>query len=791
MLPHILDRKTRMKVDMITPGTLLEEDHVYVMPPNVYLGLDNNAFTLSPRGRSEDGYHAIDQFLSAVAPIYQNKAIAIILSGAASDGTAGVRAIKAEGGITFAQDNSAKFQGMPHSAIESGYIDFVLSPQRISGELQTILSSLYRNELKVETLEKKEDELRKIHMLLLNKHDVDFSLYKQTTIIRRIIRRISLNRLNSLEQYIKRLSEDSRELDLLHRDLLINVTSFFREPALYLALTKKIFPALLKERRPNDPIRIWIPACATGEEPYSIAICFFEYLKDKAINTPIQIFSTDLSETAINKARAGIYGKNALINVSPQRVRKFFVRIDGSYQIIKPIRDICVFATHNLLKDPPFSRMDMISCQNVLIYMEQAAQKKIMQAFNYALKPGKYLILGKSETVGSSTDLFDQVDKDLRIYSRKTAPSNMHFGFSVRSQAYSSGSLKDEKLFLPQPAKDGDVEKEAEKLMLALYTPASILVNKDLQILRFYGSTFPYLQPASGKASLNLLKMIRDELIFELRTLVKQVRKEGRAARRERVQLNDNGQLRDITLEVQPIMSAPDQHLLIIFQPSPVLTPISTPASRRNARQAGEKDRRIESLEKELQAAREHVKSMTEDFEATREELQSANEEVLSSNEELQSINEELETSKEELQSTNEELITINEELQLRNNELKEAFDYTRAIIETIREPLLVLNTDLHVLTANPAFNNLFNLSQGDAEGNYLYDIADGIFDLPALKDQLKKMTGRNTWIQDFELDQTFSGPINKRLLINAMRINGEPGRRARILLAIEENTVR
>lgn len=792
MLPELLERKTEMKARAVQDGMPVEENNIYVMPPNTYLNLTNSRFSLTPRGKSEEGFHAIDHFLSLIAPIYQNKAIAIILSGAASDGTAGVRNIKAEGGITFAQDETARFQGMPRSAIESGYIDFVLPPERIAAELQNIINQLYRNELRIENLEKKEDELRKIHMLLLKKHDVDFSLYKQTTIIRRIIRRMSLSRINSLEQYIKKLTEDNREIDLLHRDLLINVTSFFREPALYTALVKKIFPALLKDRRPNDPIRIWIPACASGEEPYSIAICFFEYLKDKAISTPIQIFSTDLSETAINKARAGIYGKNALVNVSPQRLRKFFVKIDGSYQIIKPIRDICIFATHNLLKDPPFSRMDMISCQNVLIYMEQAAQKKIMQAFNYALKPSKYLVLGKSETIGSSTDLFDQVDKDLRIYSRKTAPANMHFDFSVRSQAYSSGApLKDEKLFLPQPAKETDVEKEAERLMLSLYMPASILVNKDLQILRFYGATFPYLQPASGKASLHLLKMIRDELIFELRTLIKQVKKEGKAIRRDRVQLSDNGLLRDISLEVQPVRYAPEPHMLIVFQPASVQIIAQEGKRPRGTAQSGEKDRRIEALAKELKEAREHVKSMTEDFEATREELQSANEEVLSSNEELQSINEELETSKEELQSTNEELITINEELQLRNNELKEAFDYAKAIIETIREPLLVLNTDLRVLTVNHAFTNLFKLSVDDSEGNYLYDVGNGMFDLPELRDYLKKMATRNTWLQDFEIEHTFSGLGNKKLLINAMRIANEPGKRARILLAIEDITAK
>ncbi len=789
ILPELLERKSKMPVYKVEDGMPVQIDKVYVIPPNTYLGLSGNQFSLLPRGKADETFHVIDEFFTSMAPIYMNKAIAVILSGTATDGTAGVRVIKAEGGITFAQDDSAKFRGMPHNAIDSGYIDFVLPPEQISTEILSIINGMYRNELRVENIEKKEDELRKIHLLLLKKHDVDFSLYKQTTIIRRIIRRISLNRLQNLDQYIKLLYKESREADLLYRDLLINVTSFFREPALYKALIKKIFPALLKDKRANDPIRIWIPACATGEEPYSIAICFFEYLKDKAINTPIQIFSTDLSETAINKARTGIYGKNTLVNVSAQRLGKFFVKIDGNYQIIKPIRDICIFATHNLLKDPPFSRMDMISCQNVLIYMEQPAQKKIMQAFNYALKPARYLVLGKSETIGSSTDLFDQVDKDLRIYSKKMAPANMHFDFSMRSQPNKpDNGGKDERVFIPPALKEVDIEKEAEKLMLSLYMPASILVNKDLQILRFYGATFPYLQPASGKASLHLLKMIRDELIFELRSLIRQVKKEGKAARKEKVLLSDNGQLRDITLEVQPVKSSSDPFLLIVFQPA-LIQPPAVKAKQPPGYRQDEKDRRLQGLEKELRDARDHVKSITEDFEATREELQSANEEVLSSNEELQSINEELETSKEELQSTNEELITINEELQLRNTELKESVDYSKAIIETIREPLMVLNTDLRILTVNQAFYTTFRLGQDELEGNFLYEVGNGMFDLPELRTQLKKMMSRNTWFQDFEIEHTFMVIGNKKLLINATRMAGEAGKKARILVAMEDIT--
>ncbi|HEY4207482.1 MAG TPA: CheR family methyltransferase [Puia sp.] len=786
-LAELLAKKSLLMVQQVQEGMPVEPDRLYVMQPGTNLTIADNKFSVTPISKGHRA-NSIDHFLAALAPSHQGRAIAVILSGTATDGSEGIRAIKSEGGITFAQDHTARFQGMPRHAIDSGFVDFVLPPDKIATELKAILKGVYQNDNQIENIETNEESLRKIHVILLHKHDVDFTLYKQTTIVRRIIRRMSLNRLTSLEQYIRLLRENSAEVDLLYKDLLINVTSFFREPTLYTSLSKKIFPTLLKGRRFNDPIRIWIPACATGEEPYSIAICLFEYLKDKAMSTPLQIFATDLSEPAIAKARSGIYNQNSLMNVSPQRMRKFFVKIDGNYQIIKPIRDVCIFATHNLLKDPPFSRMDIISCQNVLIYMEHAAQKKIMQAFHYALRPSKYLLLGKSETIGSSTDLFDQIDKDLRIYIRKSAPANMQFNFSVRNNyLLPDGDGQDEKMPPEQQVKEIDIEKEAEKAMLSMYMPSSVLVNKDLHIMRFYGSTFPYLQPASGKASLHLLKMIRDELIFELRSLVKQVKKEGKPARKPNVQLDDNGQTRNIVLEVVPVKAASaDGYMLVVFLPSisylPAQMPKQVPSYRQN-----EKDRRIQSLEAELKEAREHAKSMTEDFEATREELQSANEEVLSSNEELQSINEELETSKEELQSTNEELITINEELQLRNSDLKESVEFTKAIVETIREPLVVLNTDLRILTANYAFFATFHLTQDEVEGYYLYEIGGSMFDIPELRSQMRKTAAKNDSFQDFRLTHSFPGLGSKILMLNAMRMTGESGRKSRILLAIED----
>lgn len=793
ILPGLLKKRTSMKVHQVTDGMKLQPDNVYVIPPATYMTVTDGHFVLIQKHKTDKQRHVFDYFLQSLAPVYQHKAIAIVLSGVGIDGTQGVQAIKAEGGISFAQDDSALFQSMARNAYESGYIDFILSPEGIASELAALSRQNYALESPEEKMEVNERTIKKIHLLLHSRFGVDFAHYKGTTINRRILRRMALNRLKDLEQYIKLLRENQSELELLYRDLLINVTSFFREPSLFSTLNKTIFPALFKNKKADEPLRIWIPACSSGEEACSMAISLFEYLGEKAFATPIQIFATDLSEYAIEKARTGIYSKNSLQHVSLQRLKQFFVKVDGSYQIIKPIRDICIFATHNLLKDPPFSRIDLISCQNVMIYLASSAQKKILLAFHYALKPQGYLVLGKSETIGNDTDLFEAVDKEHKLYIKKAISQALPFDFfnrpintPVLQQSYieKQGASSNT---------DVDIEKETDKLLLSRYVPASVVVNKDLQILRFHGPISDYLQPAAGKASLHLLKMVKDELVFELRGLLNCAKKRRQVTRKEGIHLKDDGYQRSIKIEVTPVksQSLDDPYYLIVFKDDNEVSvqkkrqPVMQKKGRRDS-----KDRRIDILEQELKDAREHMKTMNEEFEATREELQSANEEVLSSNEELQSINEELESSKEEMQSTNEELITINEELQLRNADQKESVEYTEAIVQTIRDPLVVLNTDLRVRTANKAFYNLFNLQQ-DINGYYFFELAGGLLDVPALRLQLQETVTKGIGFQDFELTHHFHDLGEKTLLFNAMRMHGEGEKRARILLAIGNGTER
>jgi two-component system CheB/CheR fusion protein len=793
ILPNLLEKRTSMNVHLVKDGIKVEPDNVYVIPPATYMTITDGHLVLTQKQRADKHRHVFDHFLQSLAPVYQHKAIAIVLSGVGFDGTQGVQAIKAEGGISFAQDDTALFQSMARNAYESGYIDFILSPEGIANELAALSRQNYAIESPEANMEISERAIKKIHILLHNRFGVDFAHYKGTTINRRILRRMALNRLKDLEQYIKLLRENQTELELLYRDLLINVTSFFREPSLFITLTKTVFPALFKNLKAGEPLRIWIPACSSGEEACSMAISLFEYLGDKAYTTPVQIFATDLSETAIEKARTGIYSKNSLQHVSSHRLNQFFVKIDGSYQIIKPIRDICIFATHNLLKDPPFSRMDLISCQNVMIYLGSSAQKKILQSFHYALKPMGYLALGKSETIGNDTDLFESVEKEHKLYIKKAISQPLPFDFFNRPARTPVLQQTFAEKHGVTPNTDVDIEKETDKILLSRYAPASVVVNKDLQILRFNGPINEYLQPASGKASLHLLKMVKDELVFELRGLLSNAKKRKQVMWKEGIHLKDGNVSRSLRIEVTPVKSQvlTDPYFLIVFKDEldgalqknrlPVQTKKGKPDT---------KDRRIEILEQELKEAREHMKTMNEEFEATREELQSANEEVLSSNEELQSINEELETSKEEMQSTNEELITINEELQLRNVDLKESVDYTEAVVQTIRDPLVVLHTDLRVRTANKAFYSMFNLHQ-EIDGHYFFEFSNGLLDIPLLRQQLQETVTKGYSFQEFEVTHLFNDLGERTLLFSAMRMHGEGDKRARILLAIGNITER
>ncbi|MEX1239862.1 MAG: CheR family methyltransferase [Cyclobacteriaceae bacterium] len=791
-LAEIVQSKTTMPVQTVKNGMEVRANNIYVIPPKTFMSVVDGHLTLAPRSSTSRSNFAVDYFLTGLASIYKNNAIGVILSGTATDGTLGLKAIKAEGGITFAQDETAEFSGMPQSAVDSGYVDFKLPPEAIASELGRLKKTPYTNlpadkidAVSVSEINSQAEDLKKILSIVRDKFGVDFFLhYKHASVYRRVLRRMVLNQFEKLSEYANMLKTSPGEVEALFYDFLINVTNFFRDLDFYDTLSKEIFPAIIKQLKPNAPIRIWVAGCATGEEAYSIAICLTEYLAKKKLVVAIQIFGSDLDARAIEKARQGIYPVSALLGVSETYLKQYFKKVDSHFQVVKAIRAICVFAQHNLLKDPPFSRMNLISCQNVLIYLETNPQKKILQTFHYALVPNGYLFLAKSETIGHSTDLFESLDKKIRYYSRKAAtPQGLDFALHLAEKspediAHRTGGLG-----------GLEVEKEMGKLMLSRFVYPGVAVNKHFAIIQFFGETSPYLAPAGGKASLNVLKMIREDLLIDLRSLLQQVRKTEKTVVKEGITIYNKQIAQELSLEVVPKTSQGEIYFLVVFKEK-VHTQGEGPKTKRSI---GKKDKdTISKLEAELVQAREVIRTTNEEYETTYEELQANNEEILSSNEELQSVNEELETSKEELQSSNEELTTINEELSERNIELKESHDYAEAIVETMHGPLLVLASNLQVRTANKAFYQSFQLLREHTEGSFLYDLGDGTWDIPALRSHLKDIINETRSFKSFELKYFFPGLGERDMIINVYRLlKGKNSGETLILLAFDDFTRR
>lgn len=784
-LAEILQTKTKMKVHTVKDGMEVKPNNVYVIPPNAFMSLVDGHLKLGPRALSTIGNFAVDYFLTALASIYKNNSIGIILSGTATDGTFGLKAIKAEGGITFAQDDTAKFPGMPKNAYDSGYADFILSPENIARELAELIRIPYTALASDKIAKKHEQErsndaeaLKQILLKVKVKTGIDFFLhYKQASIYRRIVRRTVLNKCRSLEDYYAILEVNEKEVHDLYNDFLINVTNFFRDPDFYTTLDNKVFPSIV-ERKATDPIRIWVAGCATGEEAYSIAICLTEYLEKEELNTSFQIFASDLDARAIEKARVGVYPVSSLQNVSQHHLKRFFKQIDGHYQIEKSIREVCIFSQQNLLKDPPFSRVDLISCQNVMIYLEADPQQRLLQTFHYALKPGGYLFLGKSESIGGAIDLFEPLDKKVRVFTRKAATSPP-LEFSTRTTGLAS--IKDPKrAFLPSKP---DIEKEMSKILLTRFVIPSVVLNPNLNIIQFFGVTAPYLSPVVGKASLNVLKMIREELLIDLRALLQQARKTEKIVFKEGITISDKKTEQEITIEVIPKRNESELFYLVVFKEHLSRHPQEI-KSKRSGKRADQREMTIIKLEDELMQARELLRTTNEEYETTYEELQSYNEETLSSNEELQSVNEQLETSKEELQSTNEELTTINDELQKRNIELKESQNYAKAIVDTVNSPFLILTSNLQVRSANRSFYKTFKLAPEKTEGSFIYELGDRTWDIPVLRENLNDLLGKKTSYLEFHLKHNFPGIGELVFIVSAYRMLKEDSKETLILLA-------
>jgi two-component system CheB/CheR fusion protein len=725
-LSEILSNTTSMPVNEAVEGTRIEPNSVYVIPPNTLMTLEQGVLKLEPRRRVKGKYMVIDGFFSSLASDCGHRAIAVILSGNNEDGTVGLGLIKAAGGITFAQDlNSAEYPTMPMIAIASGYVDFVLSPVEIATELVNISMNkstniteidssitLYEPTDQVEAIfAESGDTLQVIFGLLQKVMGADFSYYKKGTIRRRILRRMGLLGLMQVDAYATYLQEHPSEIEKLYNDILINVTSFFREPDSFKSLQQLVFPAICQNKSADVPIRVWVVGCATGEEVYSIAISLLEFFDDRPIKNSIQIFATDISEIAIAKARAGIYAQNSLIDLSPERLRRFFVPVEGGYQIGKLVRELCVFARQNLTSDPPFSRLDLISCRNMLIYLEPVLQKKVMPILHYALNNNGFLMLGNAEGIGNAGDLFAIADKKNRIYKSKITSSRMSFNFLKNSYTNESSNL----VKRSEAPVEINLEQLADQVVLSRYAPSGVLVNTDLEILQFRGKTSPYLEPSPGKASLNLLKMARLELRLELRSAIYSAKEQDLPITKEGIELSQNILVK---LDVIPLTANGEQYFLVLFEsrPMPILlapAPVnSVGKSRKDKTNAA--DIEIASLTHELEKTKEYLRAIIETQEANNQDLKIAGEEILSSNEELQSTNEELETAKEEIQATNEELSTINDELRSRNLQLHQINNDIQNLLSSVNIPILMLSGDLRIRRFTPMAEQEFNLISGD-----------------------------------------------------------------------------
>jgi two-component system, chemotaxis family, CheB/CheR fusion protein len=919
ILADLLSKSTSMPVAEVKGDVAVLPDRVYIVPPSRDIVLEDGMLRLVPRTRTAGRHMPIDYFLRTLAAVQGSRGIGVILSGMATDGTLGLEALKAEGGITFAQDPSgAQSDGMPRSAIDAGCVDFVLPPAAIALELARLGRHPYVTRGAADKPEEAAAppdgaDLAKVLAVLQEASGTDFSAYKEATIRRRIARRMAVHQLQTLADYARLLAGDAAEVQALYQDCLICVTSFFRDPAAFEALSERVFGQLLTDRPPESPVRIWVAGCATGEEAYSLAICLMERAAELKVNPVVKIFATDLSERALEVARTGRYLDSIVQDVSAERLQRFFTMADGRYQVSKAVRELCVFARHDLGQDPAFSNMDLIACRNVLIYLEPQLQERVLDNFHYALRPGGHLVLGGSETVGASSLLFEAVDKKHRIYSRKATTRHPSLLFGAGQPPKASGA-RAPRAAAARASVRAELPKEADRILLARYGPPSVVVDTALNILEFRGDTHPFLDHGrQGQASLNLMKMARRGLTFELRQAVQTARETGAPARRKSLQFRYRNRLWKADLEVLPLKGPVEceRCLLVVFEGRPVATLPEEPLSE--AVEAGSGDARdleITRLRLELAEATEYLQAVIQEHEAATEELQSTNEEASSANEELQSVNEELVTAKEELQSSNEELSTLNQELEDRNGQLgqlnddlvnafgsvdlpimmvgsdlrlrrftpaaekllnlapadlgrpleqlrpdfdvsgladevrqviqtesaadrevkdrqgrayrlrmspyktrdnrvdgavlamvdvdalkrsaervQQALEYASAIVETVVEPLLVLDSALRIEKANRAFYEDFKVTAGQTEGRLVFELGDGQWDIPALKVALTEvLSGRS--VDAFEVEHEFPGLGRRTMVVSARRLRYDRGDASeRILLAFEDRT--
>ncbi len=733
LLPEILSRRSPLPVSRIVEGESPEPNRIYICPSDAYLSIVGRLFVLTPRTKKHEPILAIDRFFRTLATEYENCAMGVVLSGSGSDGALGLLEIKEKGGMTFAQDAaSSKFPSMPQSAAATGAVDFVLPAKAIAEQLVKMAKHTYlRSEsqsVRSDLIDYSSPDFQALLGLIHKKSGVDFRQYKHGTVSRRISRRMALYNIHSAAKFVEFLKENPEALHALGHDILIQVTKFFREPEMFDLLKQTIFPMLLQKKEATESLRIWVPGCSSGEEVYSLLICLLEFIEDGGYRSNIQVFGTDLSEAAVAKARAASYFENIALDVSVERLGRFFSKVGNRYEIHKSLRDMCIFAKHNVVTDPPFGKLDLISCRNLLIYLEPPLQNRALSIFHYALKPRGVLVLGNSETVAGVADLYTVLDTRNRFYEKKHRSSRLYFDFVGAHNTV-------ERLAAPisaPPQAEGaskgiQMQRDADRFLMGEFVPASVIINDSLEVIQFRGKTGPYFEHSPGFASFDLLGMLRDGLGADVRAAVEAARSKKQSARKEGIRIKTEGESHRVAVEVFPMVlpSTGERYFIILFeemdQPKFKMSKLRRRIFK-SVRPTEDETQELKSIRSELASTKEYLQSVNEEKEATNEELKAANEEIMSSNEELQSTNEELHSAKEELQSTNEELITVNDELKLRNQDLSHLNDDLSNLFNSLNSAMVLLTKDLRVRRFTPMAESLLRLIPGDV-GRSIIDI--------------------------------------------------------------------
>ncbi len=722
LLTELVGRCTRMRAFEVADGMAAEPNCVYVIPPNREMTFSEGSFHLREPTTPRGNRLPIDLFFRSLAEDRHEQAIGIVLSGTGSDGALGLRAIKGEGGLTIAQSpETAEFEGMPRNAVATGVVDYVLAPAEIPAQLLAYLSRAFGRAPRTDATVVSRAEagvLEKIFVLLRRQTGHDFSQYKRKTILRRIERRMAVEQIETIASYVQRLRQSPAEVDALFRDLLIGVTHFFRDGGMFEALESEVIPRLLRTEGAAEPVRIWVPGCSTGEEAFSIAILLRERMEACQMVAKPTIFATDIDPVALEHARAGLFPSSISSDLSSDRLARFFERQPESatFRIAKEIRDLLIFSEQDLIRDPPFSRLDLISCRNLLIYLESDLQKRVLSLFHYALNPGGFLVLGTSETIGQASDLFAPLDAKMKIYRSLAAtgggPRRGFGGFLWQGGVPRSLTLdaRKERRF-GQPRS----RELTERALLREYAPPGALVDARGTIYFLHGRTGRFLEPTPGEAEMNVLGMAKEGFQPHLTIALRKASVSREPVRLSRLRIRTNGDLATVDLVVSPVEEASEAPLfLVTFEELSEAPPAPTTEIGETGAEAEGADARVEELRGALRAKEEYLQAALEAMETSNEELNAANEELQSLNEELQSTNEELETSKEELQSVNEELATVNTELEQRVRDLSQANNDMVNLLAGTGIGTIFLDHELNILRFTPAITQVLNLIPGD-----------------------------------------------------------------------------